>query len=322
MDRREIILGLRDYIMINKEKVFKEESLGEIENQIRESLGRLLEQIHSPQSLDQLWPVFKGNDVLQKVLKEWAEWSADIRERRWEALCREMEKAAYGTRPYCLRCGECCRKGSPTLYDLDLKILRQGIIHRMDLMTLRAGEIGFSNTTDDLILLPEERIKVKEKPGTRECLFLDPGDHACRIYEDRPLQCQVMECWNPDGYQSLNAHSFLTRKDLLNPEDPLVPVIENHAKRCDLSKLQEALSKIKMDVRVGQEEAIDILQYDLHVRELLKEKQGIDPEHQVFLLGRAVVDLLPSFGYGFKKKADGTTIIVTIESPNDPRSEA
>jgi Fe-S-cluster containining protein len=308
--------------MTSLDNVINKENPKDIENLILEIMDGLLKEIHSPVPVNELWPSFTDREIFRDLVNHWLEWSADIRERRWETLCREMEKAAYGTRPYCLRCGECCRKGSPTLYDVDLKILRQGIIHRMDLMTLRAGEIGFSNTTDDLILLPEERVKVKEKPGTRECLFLDPGDHACRIYEDRPLQCQVMECWNPEGYQSLNAHSFLTRKDLLNPEDPLVPVIDNHAKRCDLSSLQEALSKIKLDVRVGQEEAMDILQYDLHVRELLKEKQGIDPEHQVFLLGRAVVDLLPSFGYGFKKKADGTTIIVPLELPNDPRSKA
>ncbi len=143
-----------------------------------------------------------------------------------------MEKAAYATRPYCLRCGDCCRQGSPTLYVEDMTILRQGIIKRLDLLTLRPGEIGFSNATQDLVLLPEERIKIKEKPGGRECLFLDSETKGCSIYEDRPLQCRVMECWNPDNFQGLNSHTFLSRKELLNPDDPLIPIIESHTKRC------------------------------------------------------------------------------------------
>ena len=298
--------------MNNFDDLFKENNPTVVENRIKELLEGLLKEIHSPVSFNELWTNFKDREIFRDIVSHWAEWSSDMRERRWEALCREMEKTAYGTRPYCLRCGECCQKGSPTLYDVDLKILRQGIIHRMDLMTLRAGEIGYSNTADDLILLTKERVKLKEQPGTRECLFLETENKTCRIYENRPLQCRVMECWNPDGYRSLETHSFLTRKDLLNPEDSLMPVIESHAKRCDLSKLQEALSKIRLDVRVGQEEAMDIIHYDLHVRELLNEKQGIGPENQVFLLGRAVADLLPAFGYGFKKKTDGTTIVVPL----------
>jgi Fe-S-cluster containining protein len=292
--------------------LFENGNPAEVKALAEQSLKKLLIDIHSPVKMDELWVDFQETPLFQDMISHWSDWHKAYRERQWEALCREIEKTAYGTRPYCLRCGECCRKGSPTLYGDDLGMLHLGMLHRMDLITLRPGEIGFSNATNDLVLLTEERVKVKEKSGTRECLLFEPENNGCRIYENRPLQCQVMECWNPDLYQSLDSHSFLTRRDLLNPDDPLVPVIEAHAKRCALSKLQEALSKIRMDPRLAQEEAMDILQYDLHLREVFEKNHGIGPENQVFLFGRALVDLIPSLGFGFKKKSDGTTILVPL----------
>jgi Fe-S-cluster containining protein len=303
--------------MIEPNHFFENGNPAEVKTLAEQSLQRLLIETHSPATMDELWPAFQENPLFQDVVSQWSIWPKADRERQWEALCRVMERTAYDTRPYCLRCGECCRKGSPTLYEDDIGILHQGILHRMDLITLRPGEIGFSNATNDLVLLTEERVKVKEKPGSRECLLFDSGNNGCRIYENRPLQCQVMECWNPDLYLTLDSHSFLTRRDLLNPDDPLVPVIEAHAKRCALSKLQEALSKIRMDPRVAQEEAMDILQFDLHLRELFEKNHGIGLENLVFLFGRALVDLIPSFGFGFKKKADGTTILVPLGPEGD-----
>lgn len=297
--------------------LFENGSPTEVRILAEQSLQQLLNQIHSPAAINELWREFQEKPLFRDLISHWSDGHKAYRERQWEALCREMEKTAYATRPYCLRCGECCQRGSPTLYEDDIGILRQGVLPRMDLMTLRLGEIGFSNATNDLVLLTEERIKVKEKPGGRECLLFEPENNSCRIYENRPLQCRVMECWSPDLYQSLDSHSFLSRRDLLNPDDPLIPVIDAHDKRCALSKLQGALSKIKMDTRIAQEEALDILQYDLHLRRLLEEKHGLGPENLVFLFGRALAELIPAFGFGFKKRSDGATILVPLGPEKD-----
>jgi hypothetical protein len=155
--------------MTPDEFLLKNHSPESIEAECRKSLERLLREIHSPASLDDLWPVIRTNAVYRELSENWLSWAESYRKREWETLCREMEKAAYATRPYCLRCVDCCRQGSPTLYLEDLPILRQGIIRRLDLLTLRAGEIGFSNVNQDLVLLDQEQVKVKEKPGSREC---------------------------------------------------------------------------------------------------------------------------------------------------------
>jgi Fe-S-cluster containining protein len=296
--------------MTPDELLSKNHSPESIEAECRNSLERLLREIHSPAALNDLWPVIRANAVYQELSENWLSWTESYQKREWEALCREMEKAAYATRPYCLRCGDCCRQGSPTLYLEDLPILRQGIIRRLDLLTLRAGEIGFSNVSQDLVLLDEEQVKVKEKPGSRECLFLESGTGLCGIYENRPLQCRVMECWNPDLFYDQKAQKNLTRQELLNPDDSLVPIIESHSKRCSLDDLQKALTRAQRGFADAQEEALDILFFDQHLREYLDREQRISPENQVFLIGRPVSDLIRSFGFCIEEDSGGRLKLV------------
>lgn len=287
-------------------------TLAEVASFAEQAFEKLLLEIHSPATMDEIWPVFQANRPYQDLIRHWTAGHKTYRERQWETLCREMEKTAYSTRPFCLRCGECCQKGSPSLYKEDIGILQKGIAHRMDLLTLRLGEIGFSNLTHEPVLLSEERIKFKEKPGSRECLFFDPGTKRCRIYENRPVQCRIMECWDPDHYQALNSCGFLSRKELMNPDDPLLPIIEAHEKRCLLSKFQQALRNIKNGIPSGQAEALDLLQYDHHLRLIIEEKQGIGPENLVFLFGRALEDILFSYGFQFEKTSDGQFNLVFV----------
>ncbi len=138
--------------MIDLEYLLEKGDSSEVETLIRQSLEQMLKEIHSPSNLEEVWPDLQGKDICQNLITHWPDWNSAHRESRWEALCRELEKTAYGTRPFCLRCGECCQKGSPTLYADDLGILRRGIIKRTELITLRPGEIGFSNVTNDLVL--------------------------------------------------------------------------------------------------------------------------------------------------------------------------
>jgi Fe-S-cluster containining protein len=298
--------------MINLEYLLEKGGSTEVENLVKQTLNHLLKKIHSSAELEEVWPDMQAKDVFQNLIRYWSGWNKAHRENRWEVLCRELEKTAYSTRPFCLRCGECCQKGSPTLYIDDLGILRRGIIKRTELITLRCREIGFSNVTSDLVLLTEERVKVEEKPGSRHCLFFNPDDRGCRIYDDRPLQCRVMECWNPDKYQSLESHRFLSRKELLSPDDPLIPLIEAHEKRCALSQLQEALSRINRGDISAQEDALDIIFYDQHLRRVLEDQKGIGPENQVFLFGRPLSDLVATFGFGFEKNEDGLPRLVPL----------
>ena len=295
--------------MIDINPLLEADDPAAVESLTKNLLTLFLEEIHAPVGVEKVWGQVESASRFQDMKRYWPGWNRSYRERQWEAWCREVETLAYSSRPYCLLCGECCRKGSPSLYAEDLPALRAGVIRRSDLVTLRFGEIGYSPIQNDLVLISEERVKIKEQPGSQACLFFEPDENRCRIYENRPLQCRTMECWNPAGFQSLEGLKFLSRKDLLNPDDPLLPVIESHGQRCDLTNLHQILSRIRKGGAFSQQEVLDMVFFDDHLREFLAEKQGIGEEHHPFLFGRSLKDLLPVFGLQLEAAADGTVSV-------------
>src|SRR5208337_3602192 len=101
-----------------------------------------------------------------------------------------LVKAAYATRPYCIRCGTCCTKGSPTLNMHDLELFTNNIVRPSDLLTIRKGELARAAGSDELERTEKELVKIQEVPGNNTCIFFKSGEKECSIYESRPLQCR------------------------------------------------------------------------------------------------------------------------------------
>lgn len=276
---------------------------------IRRALKTLLLDIHSPASLEEVWPRIVTEEACRRLLRRWNGWSPQKRREGWEKAARAIEEAAYATRPYCLRCGTCCRKGSPSLYREDLLLLRRGGLTRLDLVTLRRGERVYSNEIERLIYLPEEQVKVREKPGSRECLFFQPEGPGCGIYEHRPRQCRVMECWNPAGYRALKKDRPVSRRDLLDPEDPLMPVVRAHEERCSVLRLQEGLERATEQTLAEDENLGEAIAYDRHVRSFLGEKFSLRRQHLDFLLGRPVEEVIGGLGFTIQFEPGNRIII-------------
>jgi Fe-S-cluster containining protein len=277
----------------------------DLEIHVRQALREILLEIQSPAAFESVWIKVSDSGTYEKLLKYWESWNRTQRVNGWESVARVVEKAAYATRPYCIKCGTCCRKGSPSLYQEDLSLVLRGAIKRTDVMTLRKGEIGFSNERNELIQLSHEQVKIQEKPGTRECLFFQTQSGVCGIYDNRPLQCRILECWNPQDFRRLERGRPLKRQDLFSPLDPILPVIESHEEKCDLLNLEKGLKQAAEQQKDGQDLVMEGLGFDRHTREFLGETYGLRPEHLVFLLGRPLTEVVASFGYRISLEPDG-----------------
>jgi Fe-S-cluster containining protein len=277
----------------------------DLETHARQALREILLEIQSPAAFESVWSEVSESRTYGELLKRWESWNRKQRMNGWEGLTRVVEKAAYATRPHCIQCGTCCRKGSPSLYQEDLPLVLRGAIQRTDLMTLRKGEIGFSNERNELIQLSREQVKIREKPGTRECLFFQTESGTCGIYENRPLQCLTLECWNPQGFQGLERGRPLKRLDLFDPLDPIRPVIQSHDEKCDLLNLEKSLKRAGQQKKDDQDRVMEVLGFDRYIREFLGEKYGFRPEHLVFLLGRPLTEVVASLGYRISLDPDG-----------------
>ena len=132
-------------------------------------------------------------------------------ERRWDAMSPKLRsaaleqlvrKVAYGTRPYCMRCGTCCRNSGPTLYPGDEALVRDGIIPRSALLRYKPGTRVFDHYQGKEVALEQELVKV-DTTAEGVCPFLQGPPAACAIHQNRPRQCQAQMCWDTEAFEEL-----------------------------------------------------------------------------------------------------------------------
>jgi len=252
-----------------------------------------------------------------KDLEELAPQAGEQEERHDEEIWRQVRerllKEAYATRPHCIRCGTCCAKGSPTLLWEDVALFNKDILKPADVITIRRGEQTYSNITEEVSPTVKELIKIREKPGSKVCVFYTTGDKSCAIYESRPVQCRRQECWNPEASVEEAGDAPLTRRDLLETIGPLWEVILRHEERCSHNDLSRSMSRLSATKGQCVEEVLEILRFDHHVREFISEKLNVEQATLEFFFGRPLKESLHLYGLQLEQQADGSFLLSTIQ---------
>lgn len=213
-------------------------------------------------------------------------------------------------RSHCIRCGECCLKSSPTLQREDLGLIRKGAIEKKDLFTIRKGELVRDNISEVLAISRREMIKVREREDGG-CVFYDGPGKSCTIYEDRPLQCSVLKCWDPREFMKVFEGPKLERRDLVG-ESLLLELIAEHERRCSYETLEGHVREIETQGEKAVQELINLLRFDLQLRPFISDKVGVPQEEMAFLFGRCLPDTIPMFGLKVRREADGTFFLTPL----------
>ncbi len=182
----------------------------------------------------------------------------------------------------CKRCGTCCRKGGPALHKQDLAILQQGAILPHQLVTFRKGEPAFDPGRSELISLPSDLIKIRGAGGIGCCIFFLPQENACSIYQDRPLECRMLKCWDTADIEALFLKDLLSRKDLFGGSDTIMELIAAHESAFPVDALL-GLEKEALETAVREE---------LRFRQKVMEGYGIQAETLDLILGRSIKSIL------------------------------
>jgi Fe-S-cluster containining protein len=267
--------------------------------QVEEHFDRIIHQVRQ-----ELW--------YQNLEGTWEILNSQVRARQWKILMSRLAQMAYSTRPYCVRCGECCIHGSPSLHLGDAGLVNQGILSPQDLYTLRKGERVKLNVEGKLGLAQQEVIKIREKPENGQCIFYLEQGRKCAIYEHRPLQCQLQACWDPEPMKKLWHQEKLSRRHLLQDDQALQKLIHAHDERCRPEELDAAFSRIHQD---GDETALDrvleMLRFDTSFRAVLVENGGFRVEELDFYFGRALQEIVRAYGFRVDRDEDGTYHLVS-----------
>ena len=198
----------------------------------------------------------------------------------------------------CKRCGTCCTKGGPSFHHADKALIETGIIHSKYLYTIRKGEWVYDNVRQCLEPASSDIIKIKEKNESWTCIFFDETQNACAIYENRPLECRALKCWDTQELEDLYAKRRLTREDLISEIEGLWSLVKDHHQRCDYEIIHKLVNAIKAqpnDVQVRLKLA-EIIKFDTEIRKLVLSTAGLEPEMLDFLFGRPLTRTIKKMG--------------------------
>ena len=204
----------------------------------------------------------------------------------------------------CTRCGTCCEKGGPCFHQEDRMLLEKGVIPSKYLYTIRKGELARDNVKGCLTPVDSDIIKIKGKEDSWTCIFFDEIKKGCTIYDDRPLECKALKCWDTRELEQIYANTRLTRQDLVSEVKGLWSLIKDHQARCDYTKIQRLIKDLTGGKRnYARRKLLEIIRFDAEIRKLVVSRGGLDAEMLDFLFGRPLTKTLGN--YGLKVRQDG-----------------
>lgn len=214
--------------------------------------------------------------------------------------------------PECHRCGECCRRGGPTLMQEDAPLLREGWLPLDAVVCLRAGEWarhdgGGSQTTafvpgkDNVAPLSVEMLKLAgagDSVHPWRCRYLDSADgvSVCTVHAHRPLQCRTLFCRDTAPLEQLMERgNFLHREQLfalLAEREPRAALwaqlARAHEEACSAVEYFRCCAETSDTARARRAE---MERYDRAFRELCVERQALAPDLLPLVLGRPLAAL-------------------------------
>ncbi len=203
----------------------------------------------------------------------------------------------------CRQCGTCCKKGGPSLHKEDMVLLRQGSIVFAELITVRTGEkvlLPFSGKAEPA---SQELIKLAGQKGEWTCVHYDQENSSCQIYKDRPLECRLLDCRDTQALIDVIGRDTLERRNILNPEDPILELIAKHDMECPWERV-DMLGDRLLQNRDGEilPELSAIVNKDLEFRRSAFNEYGMPGEIELFVFGRPIFLFLGQYGISVSEK--------------------
>ena len=293
-------------------------SLDELETLWKEALREFMAQIGVPDQVAAAEALVLADPAWTGLAADWITLPSAARQTRYGQILELVQKSGYSTRPFCLRCGACCRRSSPTLFTDDLRLFAEGVITRADAYTLRRGEVVSLPEGLGTLILEAENIKLREDPETGACMFYDAVANSCGIYKERPLQCRAQACWDTEYLvEALTKEERLGRTHVVSPQEPVADAILAHEGHCALPPLAEAFRAISDGSEDALDQVFSALAYDAQLRPLLVEKLPLPAEELDFLFGRPMRTVIQMFGVRVEDDPDGGYRLVSL-APGDP----
>lgn len=220
----------------------------------------------------------------------------------------------------CRRCGTCCQKGGPALHIADQALVESGKIALKHLLTIRQGELAYDNVGGTIAPAVTDIINVNTcRNSDSPCVFYEPRRKQCRIYENRPSECQALNCRDTRKIERIYSTARLTRRHLLSKVEGLWDLVRDHQERCDYGFISELATQIRQgrQPEQAQQQLLDLIYYDEALRKTTIAHAGHTSEMLEFLFGRSLSFTVQMFQLKLSKTTQGLVLVQT--NPTQPQ---
>lgn len=203
----------------------------------------------------------------------------------------------------CRKCGNCCKEGGPALHIQDLELIKRGIIPLHHLITIRKGELAYNPSAGKIQPVNVELVKIAGSGSKWDCCYY--GEDTCSIYANRPHACRVLKCWDTAEILDIVEKDTLSRFDIIENSDPLIPKIKEHDIICpcgDLGFLQTHLSGLSDEIKTELEQRV---RKDLHFRSRVIAEYQLKVSEELFYFGRPFFQILQPLGIRISESFTG-----------------
>ena len=209
----------------------------------------------------------------------------------------------------CYRCGTCCTKGGPALHSQDLDLVKDGLLVRSALITIRKGELAHNPRTDAVGPVSCELVKIRGKAGKWSCLFYDESTKGCTTYQCRPFACTLLKCWDPKELLDIVEKDTLSRFDILEETEPMYSTVLEYERLFPCPDMLDIASWTVDDFKVKGIGLEKVVNDDLNFRDHLVREKNLELNEELFLFGRPLFQLLQSLGFSVVQSPTGIKLL-------------
>jgi len=216
----------------------------------------------------------------------------------------------------CDRCGTCCQQGGPALHLQDRHLVESGFFDFEVLVTIRKGEPAYHPLADKPEPVQHELIKIQGQGADWCCRFFSTDSSCCTIYEDRPLTCRLLKCWEPSEVVAVAGRDLLDRFDLIPDTDPLLPLVRLHEQECPCPDLKDSAARLRFSSQRNEllDELGRLVNRDLALRALAAGQFSLSVGRELFYFGRPLFQLLAPLGITVAETPQGLVLSYSGES--------
>jgi len=198
----------------------------------------------------------------------------------------------------CRRCGICCEQGGPALHLEDRALIIEGGLALSNLVRVRTGEPAHDPRQGKSAPTAHEFLKMAGVAGGWCCRFFDRQQMGCSIYSHRPIECRLLFCRATGPLEAIMGRNLLTRHELLDPDDPVLPLLARQEAEISWAEIQDLLAAL--DRPGAANDALgrltELVRSDLELRQHFLRLFPARERQELFLLGRPLFLILAPYG--------------------------